>query len=116
MRRIASLVLTFGLAACVLPLALRTEHVVTGRPGTPFAGAVAISMEGQPPPGDVEEVAIVSATGAGDRASLHDVLGALQAEAARLGADAVIRVRYDRGAAQATATGVAVRSRSGGPG
>jgi hypothetical protein len=41
-------------------------------------------------------------------ASLAAVLGALQDEAARLGCNAVIRVRYDRGAESATATGVAV--------
>jgi uncharacterized protein YbjQ (UPF0145 family) len=39
------------------------------------------------------------------------VLDALKREAASLGADAVIGVRYDRGSSGATATGVAVRTR-----
>ena len=39
---------------------------------------------------------------------LPAVIGALQDEARRLGCNAVIRVRYDRGAQSASATGVAV--------
>ena len=65
-------------------------------------------MDGAPVPAGVEEIAIVTATGEGAAARLPDVLGALQAEAASVGANAVVRVRYDVGAHQATATGVAV--------
>jgi len=88
---------------------VRSEHVVTGPVGPPFAGEVRVVMEGAPAPGQYQEVAIVTATGAGTEAALPTVLGALRREAAALGADAIIGVRYDRGAGSATATGVAVR-------
>jgi hypothetical protein len=79
--------------------------------GAPYAGPVKLVMDGSPAPTGYEEVAIVSATGAGPASSLPEVLGALQREAASLGCDAVIRVRFDRGSESATATGVAVRLR-----
>jgi uncharacterized protein YbjQ (UPF0145 family) len=97
-----------ALAACGT---VRSEHVVTGPVGPPFAGEVKVVMEGAPAPARYQEVAIVTATGAGAEAALPGVLGALRREAAALGADAVIGVRYDRGAGSATATGVAVRLR-----
>jgi hypothetical protein len=110
-RTAAALFLTAGLTACIVPRSLQAEHVLTGQPGAVYVGTVAIYMEGQPPPAALDEVGIVSATGMKDKATLQDVLGALQAEAANVGANAVVRVRYDRGASQATATGVAVRVR-----
>jgi len=88
---------------------LRAEHMLTGRPLAPTAGEVQVVMEGAPVPGAFTEIAIVSATGTLMYASLPSVLDALKAEAAKVGGDAVIRVRYDRGANGATATGVAVR-------
>jgi len=56
-------------------------------------------------------VAIVTAMGTHYYAELPTVISALQSEAASLGCNAVIRVRYDRGAQSASATGVAVRTR-----
>jgi hypothetical protein len=112
MRRVAAAIFLAGaLPACVFPQGLRSEHFLTGAAAAPRQGPVAIYMEGQPPPTSFEEVAVVSATGTGSHATLREVLGALQAEAASLGADAVMRVRYDRGSTEATATGVAVRVR-----
>ena len=66
-------------------------------------------MDGSPMPANYEEVAVVSATGANGNATLGVVLAALQKEAASLGCDAVLRVRYDQGQRMASATGVAVR-------
>jgi hypothetical protein len=59
-------------------------------------------------PAGAQEIAIVSATGSPSVVGLQDIVGALQAEAASVGANAVVRVRYDVGASTATATGVAV--------
>jgi hypothetical protein len=106
MRRLVLLFLVLGVAGCVT---LRSEHALTGTPRDPYTGAVSIVMEGALVPGAYEEIAIVSATGGGGDASLPAVLGALQGEAAGLGCDAVIHVRYDRGVNSATATGVGVR-------
>jgi len=48
------------------------------------------------------------ASGSAENATLPAVVGALQREAAVMGCNGVIRVRYDRGTHMATATGVAV--------
>ena len=97
-----------GIAGCTT-VNLKAEHVLVGTPGAVYTGTVKVVMDGAPVPGAYEEVAIVTATGAGNAASLPVVLGALQGEAASLGCDTLVRVRYDRGAESATATGVAVR-------
>lgn len=110
-RHAVILALILGLAGCVFPQALRAEHVLTGQPSAAHTGVVAIFLDGQASPPGAEEVAIVSATGSGYQATLQDVLGTLQAEAASLGATAVIRVCSERGLSDATATGVAVRVR-----
>jgi hypothetical protein len=68
-------------------------------------------MEGSPVAGEYDEVAIVSAVGTGEFGALPSVLNGLTSEAAKLGCNAVIHVRYDRGAQSATATGIAVRMR-----
>lgn len=108
MRRTALLFVALGIAGCVSATAT-AEHVLTGTPRAAYAGSVKVVMDGVQAVGEFEEVAIVSATGRGTNASLPAVLGALQADAASLGCDAIIRVRYDRGVESATATGVAVR-------
>jgi hypothetical protein len=108
MRRTLLLVLACaGLSACAT---VRSEHVLTGAPGPAYGGPVAISMEGAALPGRFEEVAIVTAMGTHHLAELPSVMAALQGEAALLGCNAVVRVRYDRGAASASATGVAGRA------
>ena len=108
MRRTALLFVALGLTGCVA-LNVTAEHVLTGTPRAAYAGSVKIVMDGAQAEGAYDEVAVVSATGRSLNASLPAVLGALQAEAASLGCDAIIRVRYDRGVESATATGVAVR-------
>jgi hypothetical protein len=65
-------------------------------------------LDGTPFEGAYTEVAIVSATGGGTNASLPTVLGLLQTQAAKLGCNAVIRIRYDQGTSNSSATGVAV--------
>ena len=89
---------------------LRAEHVLTGVPHPPQSGVVRIVMEGAVLDAAYEEVAVVSATGKSNDATLPAVLGALQGEAARLGCNAVIHVRFEQGAQSANATGVAVRT------
>lgn len=87
---------------------LRSEHVLTGTARPAWSGEVKIVMEGAPVPGTYDEVAIVNAIGSVGEATLPAVIGALQDEARKLGCNAVIRVRYDRGTNSASATGVAV--------
>jgi hypothetical protein len=87
---------------------LNAEHVLTGKPRPTHSGDVMLRMEGSPDAGKFEEVAIVNATGSAAQATLPAVLGALKEEARKLGCNAVIRVRYDRGTSNASATGVAV--------
>ncbi len=97
-------------AACVTtPPPVRTEHVLTGAAYPAQDRPVRIVMEGSPVPASYEEVAVVSARGVNGNATLGAVLAALQKEAASLGCDAVLRVRYDQGQQMASATGVAVR-------
>ncbi len=109
MSRVATLLAVLALAlvlgGCIT---LHSEHVVTGAPRPAFAGEVRVVMEGAPLPEGADEVAIVTATGEALDATLPAVLGKLRAEAAAVGANAVVRVRYDVGAQRATATGVAV--------
>ncbi len=108
MKRTALLCVALGIAGCVA-VNVTAEHVLTGTPRAAYSGSVKVVMDGTQAGGEYEEVAIVSATGSGEHAALPAVLGALQADAASLGCDAIIHVRYDRGVQSATATGVAVR-------
>ncbi len=107
MRSVLFAALALLSAACVTGN-LRGEHVVTGPGRAPYAGTVRVVMEGAPVPADAEELGIVTASGWGAEASLPSTIGVLQSEAAAIGANADDRVRYDRGATGATATGVAV--------
>jgi hypothetical protein len=100
-----ALAAALALAACVP--ALRAEHALVGPPRPPSTATVRVVMDGAPVPAGAQEIAIVSATGS-PAGGLPAIMGALQAEAASVGANAVVRVRYDVGATSATATGVAV--------
>jgi hypothetical protein len=106
-----TLVLLIAIVGSVACATVKSEHAVTGTPGPAYAGDVKIAMEGAAVPAAYDEVAIVSSTGTGEAAALPAVLSGLKSEAASLGCDAVIHVRYDRGASSASATGVAVRTR-----
>lgn len=103
--RMILIALAMALTGC---FALKSEHVRTGAPRAAYAGEVKVLMEGSPVQGEYDEVGIVTASGSGPQATLPEVIEALRKEAATLGANAVVRVRYDRGASGATATGVAV--------
>ena len=85
-----------------------THFVVTGPQRARYSGEVAVYLESQAAPPQMTEVAIVQAHGNGDQANLEAVLAGLRRQAALLGADAVIRVRFDQGAGNASAIGVAV--------
>ena len=105
MKRLIPLVAAIAaLSGCVT---LRAEHALTGKPRPAYSGEVKIVMEGAPTTGQVDEIAVVNAIGAGQDSSLPVILKALQNEAASLGCNAVIRVRYGQGTNQASATGVA---------
>jgi len=73
-----------------------------------WSGDVRVLMEGEPVSGPYGEVAIVTATGTAAEATLPAAIEALQDEARKLGCNAVIRIRYDRGTQSASALGVAV--------
>ncbi len=107
MRRILIPLAATALTCCIA-LAPSSEHVRTGAPRAPHAGEVKVFMEGSPVPGEYDEVGVVTASGYAVNATLPAVIEALRKEAAALGANAVVRVRYDRGASGGTATGVAV--------
>jgi hypothetical protein len=69
----------------------------------------AIFFEGQMPTQSMQELAMVEAVGSGTKASVEDVVNALQIEAGRWGASAIVRVRVDCGYSQCHGWGVAVR-------
>lgn len=104
--KISCVVLMLALGGCG---SLATEHVITGATYGPTAGQVRVFMENEPPPPSFEEVALVRAFGAGNRATLASVIEGLRAEAQEVGANAVIRVRIDQGSSGMAALGVAVR-------
>jgi len=99
------------IAAALLALGcarLKTDHVLVGVPGSPHSGQVRIAMEGAPEP-TIEEVAILQVAASGHKSDLPHLVEALTKEAQRLGCDAVVRVRLDKGATQATVSAVAGR-------
>lgn len=94
---------------------MRVSHVLTGQPAPPHTGDVRVYMQGQEAPAGYTEIAIVQGHGAGRYAAMPDVVGALQADAASLGCNAVLNVRIDQGSSNATANGVCVRYASPSP-
>lgn len=104
--RVRSLVLSVvvTLAACG---GLHRDHVVTGTIGA-WRGPIDIVMESAPQPAVAAEVGMVRAMGWGNQANLTAVIDGLRAEAALLGANAVIRVRIDQGTTNVSAVGMAV--------
>ena len=108
MRPIALAVAALLATSCFYLAKPSSEHVLTDISRPPYSGDVKVSMEGATFTPGYDEVAIVTATGSNSAATLEAVIAALQDEARKVGGNAVIRVRYDRGAYTATATGVAV--------
>lgn len=68
-----------------------------------------VFFEGNMPDAAMQELAMVEAVGTGNRASVEEVVNALQLEASRWGASAVVRVKVDCAYSQCHGWGVAVR-------
>ena len=66
-------------------------------------------FEGKLPAAPMQELAMVESVGTGNKASAEEVVNALSYEAARFGADAVVRVKVDCAYSQCHAWGVAVK-------
>lgn len=69
----------------------------------------AVFFEGNLPTEAMQELAMVEAVGSGNKASVEDVVGAMQLEGARWGASAIVRVKVDCAYSQCHGWGVAVR-------
>ena len=108
MRSLAGMLVLSAAASCPVPGGVQSEYVLTAPARPPYQGPVKVVLDGAPIEGTYTEIAIVSANGSGTDATLPAVLGKLQAQAAAIGANTVIRVRYDQGATNSAATGVAV--------
>lgn len=91
----------------------RGYHVLLGSVAPTYRGAVRVTREAHIPGRRMTEVALVQAYGTGNQNDLNHVLERLQAEAAVLGCDAIIRLRYDQGVSQGSAIGIAVRTAPG---
>lgn len=87
---------------------VRTYRFALDRPAAPSGARPAIFFEGSMPNQSMREVAMVESVGTGTKASAEHVVSALQDEAARFGADAVVRIKVDCAYAQCHAWGVAV--------
>lgn len=79
------------------------------RPAPVTNAPPAVFFEGQMPNEAMQELAMVEALGSGTKASFEDVVTALQAEGARWGASAIVRVKIDCAYSQCHGWGVAVR-------
>lgn len=110
-----TLVRRFALAAALAALSAcgstRGSTVVLGARQAAFQGAVRVTREAALPGFALTEIGLVQAVGSGNQNDLGTIVARLQAEAAALGADAVIRMRFDPGFETSSAIGVAVRSR-----
>lgn len=105
--RLAASLAIASIAACGYT---STHRVVTGQPGPPHQGEVALYMAGTPAP-PLDEVAIVQAVGNGHHADLEHVVSGLKKEAARLGCDALANVKIDQGSSSASGTAICARLR-----
>lgn len=88
---------------------VRTYRFALDRPAAPASARPQVFFEGSLPGTSMRELAMVEAVGTGTKASAEDVVNALQDEAARFGASAVVRVKVDCAYAQCHAWGVAVQ-------
>jgi hypothetical protein len=104
--RLLVLVAALGLTACGT---VRTYRFPLDRPAAPSGARPAIFMEGTLPRRSMRELAMIESVGSGTKANAEDVVYALQDEAVRFGADAVVRVKVDCAYAQCHAWGVAVQ-------
>lgn len=83
------------------PLARPAPQAAAARPG--------IYFEGNLPAEAMQELALVESVGSGTKGSAEDVLTAMQDEAARFGANAIVRVKVECGYGICHGYGVAVR-------
>lgn len=104
-RTIAALVAVAALTGCG---SMYTYRWPLGRAQAPTPG-VEVYWEGQLPSGGIEELAMVEAVGGGTRASVGEVIAAMQGDAMRYGANALVRVRVDCGHGSCHGYGVAIR-------
>lgn len=88
---------------------VRTYRFPLDRPAAPSASRPAVFFEGTLPSTSMRELVMVESVGTGTKASTETVVTALQDEAARWGADAIVRVKVDCAYSQCHAWGVAVQ-------
>ena len=85
-----------------------TQRIMTGPARTPTQSEIQVAAENEPLPPTFTEIALLTANGYGMLSTEADVLDALRTQAAQLGADAIVRLHFDRGASSVFGTGVAV--------
>ncbi|MBI2391050.1 MAG: hypothetical protein HYV09_15770 [Deltaproteobacteria bacterium] len=106
-RALAVLAAVAVLAGCG---SIRTYRFALDRPAGAMSPArPAVFLEGQLPSTNMRELAIVEAVGTGNKASAETVIGAMQDEATRWGASAIVRVKIDCAYSQCHGWGVAVQ-------
>ena len=88
---------------------ITTYRFALDRPAAPVGQRPAIFFEGTLPGTPMRELVMVESVGTGTKASAEDVVTALKDEAARYGADAIVRVKVDCAYSQCHAWGVAVQ-------
>lgn len=89
------------------------DHYVTGTIHAEHLGEVQIFMHDETPPAteSLEEIALVRAAGYGGGLRENEVWDRLRQEAARLGADTIVRVHRDQSDVDLVLVGVAARRR-----
>jgi len=105
MRPLLSLLSTLALLGCGSMYTYRWPLSNAAPP----SGRPQIFWEGQLPSGGIRELEMVEAIGGGTHANMEDVVAAMQDEAERYGANAIVRVRVDCGHGTCHGYGVAVR-------
>ena len=106
--KLASVVAMIAMIASIGCGSMYTYRFPLNRNAPPTSG-VEVYWEGQLPSGGIEELEMVEAIGGGTHANVGDVVEAMQGEAIRYGANALVRVRVDCGHGSCHGYGVAVR-------
>ena len=112
MRRLAVALVALGGMGCGH---VELHELVMRAPEPPASRPAAIYFAGRMPDRPYYDVALLQAVGYGDDANMEDVARALALRGARLGCDAIVKVRVDQGWARAHAFGVCVRWSPTGP-
>jgi hypothetical protein len=106
MRRLAVAFAALGAVGCGH---LEVHELLLRPPEPPAPRPAALYFVGRTPDRPYYDVALLQVVGYGDDANMEDVARALAVRAARLGCDAVVRVRIDQGWTRAHAFGVCAR-------